>query len=424
MRNTKAKVFVSGPIPGKALTWLEQKGVHIDVYHGGLPQSPTNEFLVQEFGKEVVELYGSETLRSEVVRGNVQAISPEELTKKLQKGYDAIIPWLTTPISEQALTTAHPKLRILSSYSAGYEHLPFECAQKQGILATHTRNVLHHAVAEHTLALILALARNIPYQDYFFRKKLFRGKWHAEFFNRGRLNDLYNCVLGIVGFGQIGKEVYTRARAFHMNICVYEPFMKPEARDAFPDVTFVDSLDHLLQQSHFVSVHVPYIPPSQKGTTHDLITLRELKLIGPKGYIINTSRGKVINEKDLVIALKKKIIAGAALDVYYNEPFAEKELYDMRLNTVLVPHTASIGSAREDGQVHDFDECVRDIDALRKGFNDGRILLGMGSLAVLNVYLALKGLEPLSLIPGTDFITTIENRRKLNKLKMIDLFIE
>lgn len=412
------RIFLSGNLPGISVDWLKRQGITVDIYTKGLPKKPGKNFLVKTFGKEMVALYGAEVLAHEVMLGEVQAISPKELTLVFQKDYDAIIPWLTTQISEEAFCRAYPNLRIVSNYSAGFEHIPYHCAQEQGILVTHTRNVLHHAVAEHTIALMLAVARTIPHQDFYFRKKLFKGKWHSAFFNRGKLNDLYHRVLGIVGFGQIGKEVYHRAHAFSMKILAYEPFMKAEARAQYPDVTFIDNLDELLRQSHFVTLHIPYIPLKEKGSTYELIKLRELKLLGKKGYLINTARGKMVCEKDLVIALKKGIIAGAALDVYYNEPFAEKELYNLRLNTVLTPHTASIGSSREDGELEtfeDFDRLVKDVAALRKGFNDGSILLGMGSLAVLNVYLALKGLEPLSLIPGTDFKKTIENRMVLKK---------
>ena len=409
------RVFTVGPLPGKSLKWLESKGAEVVVYNKNHAPKPTKAELEQVFGSEMVKIYGVDRLSKEVMLGNASAITKEDFCNVLKEDYQVIIPWLTTPIDVECVKKANPNLRLFASYSAGLDHLPFNVASEAGILSAHTRSVLHFGVAEHTMALILCLVRSFNYQDYFFRKRLWKGKWHAEFFDYGNRSDLYNRTLGIAGFGQIGKEVYKRAKAFNMRILAYDPFMNKAAIAHYPDVRFIENLDELFKESDIVSLHMPYIAPGKPGSTHEIVGKKQLELLGKEGYLINTARGRIVNEKELVAALKNNVIAGAGLDVFYNEPFAETELYDMRLNTVLTPHTASVGSSREDGQVSDFDDLVSDVGKLRKNFDNGEILLGMSSLTVMNAYLALKGLEPLSMVHGVDFNKTLEARKKLGK---------
>jgi glyoxylate reductase len=256
-------------------------------------------------------------------------LTKEEL-KKFVKGADAILSLLTDKIDGEILDAAGPQLKIVANYAVGYDNFNINDFKTRKIYATNTPGVLTETVAEHTIGLIFAIAQKIVEADEFVRQNKFRG-WEPMLFLG---TDMRNKTLGIVGLGRIGGEVAKRMRdGFGLKIIYFDAIRNKNLEKEL-GIKYV-SFESLLKQSDFISIHVPLTPQ-----TKHMFTLKEFKKMKPTSYIINTSRGAVIKESDLANALKKKIIAGAALDVYEFEPQINPELIKLS-NTVLLPHIAS-----------------------------------------------------------------------------------
>ena len=250
--------------------------------------------------------------------------------KKFVKGADAILSLLTDKIDGEILDAAGPQLKIVANYAVGYDNFKIDDFKTRKIYATNTPGVLTETVAEHTIGLLFAIAQRIVEADEFVRQKKFRG-WEPMLFLG---TDVRNKTLGIVGLGRIGGEVTKRMRdGFGLKIIYFDVKRNKELEKEL-GIKYV-SFSQLLKESDFISIHVPLLP-----TTHHMFTLKEFKMMKPTAFLINTSRGAIINERDLVTALKKKIIAGAALDVYEFEPKITPDLLKLP-NTVLLPHIAS-----------------------------------------------------------------------------------
>jgi len=238
---------------------------------------------------------------------------------------EALIP-LHECIDENLLNYA-PKLKVVSRFGVGYDRVDVEACTKHGVYVTYTPGVLSHAVAELTLALMLCLSRRMLEADRYVR---------TEWAKAGRATlplreDLNGKTLGIIGLGRIGIEVARRAKAFGMKIIYYDKIRRQEAEKNLR-AEYV-SLNELLENSDFVSIHVPLT-----SETTRLIGEEELRKMKKTAYIINTSRGPVIDEKALCKALREKWIAGAGLDVFEKEPLPpDSPLIGMR-NVVLTPH--------------------------------------------------------------------------------------
>jgi glyoxylate reductase len=234
-------------------------------------------------------------------------------------GCDGIVTMLTDRVDAELLDAAGPQLKVIANYAVGLDNIDLdECARRK-IVVANTPDVLTEATAEMTIALMLALNRRIVEGDRFVRR---REKWlWAPTFMLGR--GLRGLTLGIVGFGRIGQAVAKLADAHGMTV-LHPP------------------LDELLGDADIVSLHVALTPE-----THHLIGDRELALMTPTAYLVNTSRGAVVDESALARALAANEIAGAALDVFEHEPEVEEALLAMD-NVILVPHLASAtAEARE-----------------------------------------------------------------------------
>ncbi|MEM4726696.1 MAG: D-glycerate dehydrogenase [Candidatus Bathyarchaeia archaeon] len=233
------------------------------------------------------------------------------------------------PVGDWLLDQA-PRLRIVARYGVGYDTVDVEACTRRGIYVTHTPGVLSSAVAELTIGLMLCLSRGLIRADRYAREEWWRP-------DRGRPQmgrDLNGRILGIIGLGRIGYEVAARAKAFNMKIIYYDVEPKREAEEHL-GVQYAD-IETLLRNSDFVSIHVPLTP-----RTRGFIGEREFKMMKPTSYIINTSRGQVIDEGALCKALKEGWIAGAGLDVFEKEPLQRNsELINMD-NVVLTPHIGS-----------------------------------------------------------------------------------
>jgi len=287
------KIFITRKVPGEYLEQLKQKGY---------------EVILNEFDRPVTE---------------------EELITGV-KGVDGLISLLTEKIDGDLMDLAGPNLKIISNYAVGFDNINIDDATKRGIVVTNTPcNEVNEAVAEHTWALILSLARRIVEADESVRRGSYSGWDPGTFLG----TSLKGKTLGIVGLGRIGSMVAKRAKGYEMNL-LYTQRKKNESLEQELDVKF-ETFDKLLAKSDFISLHVPL-----SDETRGMINKESLSKIKKGSYIINTARGGIIKEDDLVEALKEGNLKGAALDVFENEPKVHPELIGME-NVVLTPHIAS-----------------------------------------------------------------------------------
>ncbi len=274
----------------------------------------------------------------------------EELMGEL-KDADALVAGVT-PIDKELLDNA-PRLRIIARFGVGYDNVDVEECTKRRIYVTYTPNALSDAVADLTLGLIICLARRIVQADRYVRTTW--GKPESPAFPLGV--DLSGKKLGIVGLGRIGSAVARKAKVFDMEIIYFDTVRKVSLEEKL-GIQYVD-LKTLLKNSDFVTIHVPL-----NESTRGLIGERELKIMKKSAYIVNTSRGPVIDEDALYTALKEGWIAGAALDVFKEEPLPLNSPLKKLENVVLTPH---IGSASKETRRRMAEMDVRNIRSVLEG---------------------------------------------------------
>ncbi len=222
------------------------------------------------------------------------------------------------------------RCRLIVRYGIGVEGVDFAAATEHGILVANAAEYCVPEVADHATALILALARRIVFLD----RHVQRGEWSGGFKVSGPLPRLSTTTLGLVGFGRIARRVAQNMQALVGNIVATDPYVSQEAADAL-GVELV-SLEELLERADFVSVHTPLL-----SDTQGLIGAAELAHMKPTAYIVNTSRGPVIDETALIEALQQGKIAGAGLDVVEQEPLAADSPLRTLDNVILTPHFAA-----------------------------------------------------------------------------------
>ncbi len=245
------------------------------------------------------------------------------------KDKEGLLSMITDTVDEEALDRAD-HLKMIAQFGVGYNNIDVAAATKLGIPVSNTPGVLTDATAELAFALILAISRRLVEGDRMTREGRFRC-WAPMLF-LGR--EVTGKTLGVVGMGKIGKAVAQRARCFHMPVLYHNRKRMSESEEKELMAKYVD-MKTLLSQSDFISLHVPLT----KETRH-LIGNKELSLMKPTAYLINASRGPVVDEKALLQALKKKKIGGAGLDVYENEPALTPGLAELD-NVILLPHVGS-----------------------------------------------------------------------------------
>lgn len=255
-------------------------------------------------------------------------LSREEL-KNFIVGADALLSLLTDKIDRDVMDAAGEQLKIIANYAVGFDNIDLAAAKERKIAVTHTPGVLTEAVAEHTFALILAVAKHLIEADKFTRSGGYQG-WEPELFLG---TQLMGKTLGIIGAGQIGSYVAKAGSGFGMKI-IYQDVRPNSEFEKATGAQLVD-LPTLLSNSDVVTLHVPLLPE-----TRHLISSGQLGMMKRAAILINTSRGSVVDEAALVEALKNGVIGGAGLDVYENEPSLSPGLVEQK-NVVLTPHTAS-----------------------------------------------------------------------------------
>jgi glyoxylate reductase len=283
------------------------------------------------------------------------AIPPDELRRRVA-GKDALVCPLTDRIDSSVIDRA-PTLKIIANVALGYSNVDVAYARSRGIVVTNTPEVLTDSVADFTWALILAITRRLPEGERLVR----RGEWQGWALDLMLGSELRGKQLGLVGLGRIALAVAGRAPAFGVRVAYTSRRVSDSANAEFM------SLDRLLITSDVVSLHVPLTPE-----TRHLIDRRAFSRMKRSAYLINTSRGAVIDEAALAWALEQHLIAGAALDVYENEPAIHPDLLRLE-NVLLAPH---IGSGTTETRT------------------------AMADLAVRNVLAVLAGRAPLTPVPG------------------------
>lgn len=245
------------------------------------------------------------------------------------RGCDGLLCLLTDRVDGELLAAA-PRLRAVSTYSVGYDHIDLKACAARGVAVTHTPGVLTETVADFTWALLLAAARRVVEGDQWIR----RGRYHGWDPMLLLGTDVHRKTLGLAGFGRIGQAVARRARGFSMKVLYHD--VHPASQEVERECGAIRvPLAELLAASDFVSVHAAL----DAGSRH-LIGARELAAMKPGAFLINTSRGAVVDEKALVRALEEGRLGGAALDVFEREPLLEPGLRG-RANALLQPHLAS-----------------------------------------------------------------------------------
>lgn len=227
---------------------------------------------------------------------------------------------------------AAKKLKAISTFSVGYDQIDVKSAIERGIVVSYTPEVLTRATADLTIALMLVLLRRVAEGDRAIRNDNWKVIFGAyDFLGSGP----YGKTLGIFGVGRIGKAVAERATVFGMNILYHSRNKLSNKLERALEAKYV-TLSDLFKKSDIVTIHAPYTKK-----TNGVVNLRLLKKMKKSAFLINTARGRIIKEKDLVYALRKKIIAGAALDVYENEPIGRDHPFAKMENVVLTPHIGS-----------------------------------------------------------------------------------
>jgi len=254
----------------------------------------------------------------------------EEIIRKV-RDVDALVTLLSDKIDAEVFEAA-PKLKIVAQMAVGYDNIDVAEATKRGIYVTNTPGVLTETTADFAWALLLAVARRVVEADRYVRTGQWEVSWHPSML-LGR--DVYGATLGIIGAGRIGRAVARRAKGFKMKIIYYDVVPMPPEDEKELGARLVD-LDTLFREADFVSIHVPLT----KETYH-LVNEDKLKLMKKTAYLINNSRGSVVDEKALYKALKEGWIAGAALDVFEQEPTPMDNPLLKLDNVVVAPHISS-----------------------------------------------------------------------------------
>ncbi len=274
---------------------------------------------------------GVEKLREKfevIVYDYPQDIDEDTVTRAVRDA-DAVITRLVRVTRKVIYSSG--KLKVIGRHGVGYDNIDVDAATERRIPVVYTPDAPSEPVAEHVIGFILALSKNIVKGDKALRKATWIG-WKARFMYVGR--NVKGRVLGIIGLGRIGSLVAKYAKALGMNVIYYDAVRKTDL-ERILDIEY-RNLEELLKESDFVSLHVPLTK-----ATEGMIGWNELNLMKQSAYLINTSRGKVVDEGALIKALKEGIIAGAALDVFWNEPLPKDHpLVDMD-NVILSPHMSA-----------------------------------------------------------------------------------
>ena len=270
------------------------------------------------------------------------------------KEADILVPTVTDKIDTDVLEASSKKLKLIANFGNGTDHIDIETAQKKNITVTNTPGVLTEDTADMVMGLLLAVPRKVIAGENLIRS----GKWEGWSPTHMMGRRIWGKRLGIIGMGSIGQAVARRAIGFGLNIHYHNRNRLPDVIEESHQATFWEDLDQMLPKMDIISVNCPSTPE-----TYHLLSRERLSSLQTHAYIINTSRGKIINEEALAELLSEGKIAGAGLDVFEREPSVSKVLLGAP-NTVLLPH---MGSATVEARIEMGEKVIVNIQTLLNG---------------------------------------------------------
>ena len=287
---------------------------------------------------------------------------PQTKLRSKIKDIDGLICFPYDKISKEMIDEGK-NLKVISTYSVGFDHIDTQYAKEKKVRVGYTPEVLTDATADLAFSLLLDIARRTTEGDRIIRD----GKWSEIYGAYDYVGvDLQGKTIGILGLGRIGSTLAKRAKAFNMKIIYHNRKHAAKSKEKSLGAKYV-SFEKIIAESDFLSIHVPHTKETDK-----LFDMKIFKKMKKTSFLINTSRGKVVNEKDLATALKKKIILGAGLDVFESEPIKKNHPFVKLPNIVLAPH---IGSSTKETRMKMAEITVKNLDL---GINGKKPIYSVG----------------------------------------------
>ena len=276
---------------------------------------------------------------------------------------DALVPTVTDRIDAEVLAAAGAALKLIASFGTGIDHVDLASAQQYGIFVTNTPGVLTEDTADMTMALILAVSRRLAEGERLIRS----GGWTGWGPTSMLGHRIWGKRLGILGMGRIGMALARRANGFGLSVHYHNRRAIPEDAESALEATYWESLDQMLAHMDIVSVNCPHTP-----ATYHLLSARRLRLLQPHAILVNTARGEIVDEEELIRLLETRAIAGAGLDVFEHEPAVDLRMRALD-NVVLLPH---MGSATIEGRIAMGERVIINIKTFADGHRPPDRVLG------------------------------------------------
>ena len=289
-------------------------------------------------------------------------LSKPELIAAMERA-DVLVPTVTDRIDAEVLAAAGPALKLIASFGTGVDHVDLVAAQRRGIIVTNTPGVLTEDTADMTMALILAVSRRLAEGERLIRS----GGWTGWGPTSMLGHRIWGKRLGIVGMGRIGMALARRAKGFGLSVHYHNRRPVPEDVENALEATHWESLDQMLAHMDIVSVNCPHTP-----ATYHLLSARRLRLLQPQAILVNTARGEIVDEEELLRLVETRAIAGAGLDVFEHEPAIDPRLRALD-NVVLLPH---MGSATIEGRLAMGEKVIINIKTFADGHRPPDRVLG------------------------------------------------
>ena len=290
------------------------------------------------------------------------SLSKPDLIAAVERA-DVLVPTVTDRIDAEVLEAAGPALKLIASFGTGVDHVDLAAAQRRGIIVTNTPGVLTEDTADMTMALILAVSRRLAEGERLIRS----GGWTGWGPTSMLGHRIWGKRLGIVGMGRIGMALARRAKGFGLSVHYHNRRPVPEEVENALEATHWESLDQMLAHMDIVSVNCPHTP-----ATYHLLSARRLRLLQPQAILVNTARGEIVDEEELLRLLEIRAIAGAGLDVFEHEPAIDPRLRALD-NVVLLPH---MGSATIEGRLAMGEKVIINIKTFADGHRPPDRVLG------------------------------------------------
>jgi len=290
------------------------------------------------------------------------SLSKPDLIAAVERA-DVLVPTVTDRIDAEVLDAAGPALKLIASFGTGVDHVDLTAAQRRGIIVTNTPGVLTEDTADMTMALILAVSRRLAEGERLIRS----GGWIGWGPTSMLGHRIWGKRLGIVGMGRIGMALARRAKGFGLSVHYHNRRPVPEEVENALEATHWESLDQMLAHMDIVSVNCPHTP-----ATYHLLSARRLRLLQPQAILVNTARGEIVDEEELLRLLETRAIAGAGLDVFEHEPAIDPRLRALD-NVVLLPH---MGSATIEGRLAMGEKVIINIKTFADGHRPPDRVLG------------------------------------------------